>query len=151
MGTWATGPFDNDSAADFALDIHSCSGPDARQDLLLATLRAGTETLDRTILSDEYSWGFELEFAIAAAAFVADEYTGRKEFTNNAHARGESDDLNELGPYAEFHPPTPDLLAAARSFTARMIKKMRVCGISDEWISPIVDIGFALATSKETS
>jgi hypothetical protein len=143
MGTWDTGPFDNDSAADFAGAIQDCTGPEARHDLLLATLGAGTEALPRAELTNEYSWGYELEQAFAAAAFVADEYTGRKQFTDTSYARGVDDDM-ELNPFAEIR-MSEELLKAARLFTGRMISKMGECGIDRELVEPVVEVGFALS------
>lgn len=152
MGTWDTGPFDNDSAADFASDIRTCTDAQARHDLLLATLGAGTEKAATADLTDEYSWGYELEHAVAAAAFTADEYTGTKQFTDTSYARGVSDSM-ELEPYVEIR-MSDDLVAAARSFTARMLSRMRGCRIDREWVKPVVDIGFALSggrpVTKET-
>lgn len=147
MGTWDTGPFDNDSAADFAGDIRGCSGPEARHDLLLATLRAGTEVLSRTQLKSEESYGYELEHAVAAAAFVADEHTHRKDFTNTSFARGVGDDM-ELKPYVDFLPPSQDLLLAARKFTNRLVNRMSGSWIGAEWITPIKDIESALFGPK---
>lgn len=149
MGTWATGPFDNDSAADFAGDLRDCSGPEARHDLLLTTLTAGTSALETAQLDNEYSWGYELEHAIAAAAFVADEYTGRKVFTDTSYARGVGDDM-ELLPFVQIQ-LSPDLIAAARLFTARMISRMQASRIHKEWIDPVADIGLALAFTSGRS
>lgn len=148
MGTWAAGPFDNDSAADFAQDIHSCSDKDARHDLLLATLRGGSEHLlalgqrgER--LDNEYSWGYELEHAVAAAAFVADEFTGVKCFTDTVYAK-EFDEDDEPTVYAEFHPPSAGLLRAATLFLASMLVVMRRDGIDGEWVEPVENIADAL-------
>lgn len=146
MGTWDTGPFDNDSAADFAADIQACSGPDARHDLLLATLRAGTSHLSSVRLTDGYAWGYEVEHAVAAAAFVVDEYTGMKQFTNCSYARGVDDNM-ELNPYVEFH-LTPELLDAARKFTDATLTRMRCDCIDEEWAAPVRDIRTAF-DSKE--
>lgn len=147
MGTWDAGPFDNDSAADFVGAIQDCTGAEARHDLLLATLGAGTEALPRVELSNEYSWGYELEQAFAAAAFVADEYTGRKQFTDTSYARGVGDDM-ELKPFVQIQ-MSEELLAAARLFTGRMINKMGECGIDREWAEPVIEVGFALATGEK--
>lgn len=144
MGTWGTGPFDNDSAADFAGGIQDCSGPDARHDLLLATLRAGTDAAGKADLSNEYSFGYELEFGIAAAAFVADEYAGTKKFTDNSYARGVGEDM-ELEPFVTFHPPSAELTEAARSFVRATTEAMRRSKIEEKWLEPVDAIGLALA------
>ena len=143
MGTWATGPFDNDNAADFAADVRDRSDRDARHDLLLATLRAGTEALPKADFSNDYSFGYELEFAVAAAAFVSDEYTGCKKFTDISYARGVGDDMGLL-PFVEFHPPSDELISAAKIFIGRMVQSLQLAHIDEEWIKPINDIGFAL-------
>lgn len=144
MGTWATGPFDNDSAADFADDIRGCTDLDERHDLLLATLRDGSLTVPHADLSPEYSYGYKLEFAIAAAAFVADEHTGVKKFTDNSYARGVGEDM-QLMPFVEFHQPSADLLEASRKFIGAMVQRMRHLGIHEEWTQPVDDIRRALA------
>lgn len=136
MGTWGTGPFDSDSAADFAGDVRGCSDPQARNDLLLITIRAGIERLETVRLDNVYSWGFELEQAIAATAFVADEYTGKKEFTDCSFARGVDDDM-ELKPYVEFLSVRGDLVAASRQFLSQLLVCMRRDGVDQEWLDPI--------------
>lgn len=148
MGTWHTGPFDNDSAADFAGDVRDCTGPAARGGLLTAALRGGQEYLrTNRALTEEYSWGYELEHAIAAAAFVADEYTGEKRFTDCSYARGVGDDM-ELLPYVEFLPPSAILLIEARWFVKDMLTAMRFSGISEEWVEPVEEIGNVLNKKK---
>ena len=66
MGTWGTGPFDNDTAADFAGDLDDAP-PGEREALvrgvLTRTVRA-TEDLD------------EMQEAVAAAALVAAQCPG---------------------------------------------------------------------------
>lgn len=142
MGTWATGPFDNDNAADFAGSVRDCSGPEARHDLLLATLRDGARVVGTAVLVNEYAWEYRLDFALAAAAFVADEHTGRKEFTDTPYARGVDDDL-ELEPYVDIQ-LSEELTAAARQFTEQTIHRMRASRIDEEWIEPVTDIHHAL-------
>lgn len=136
MGTWDTGPFDNDSAADFAGAVQDCSGPEARNDLLLITIRAGIERLKTVRLDNVYSWGYELEQAIAATAFVADEYTGKKRFTDCSYARGVDDDI-ELKPYVEFLSVRGELVAASRHFLGQLLVCMKRDDIDREWVDPI--------------
>ncbi|MDT7843393.1 DUF4259 domain-containing protein [Streptomyces justiciae] len=61
MGTWDTGPFDNDSAADFADDLDDAKLED-REALIRGIL---TRTVDAT------GWLTEGEQAVAAAALIA--------------------------------------------------------------------------------
>lgn len=151
MGTWAAGPFDNDSAADFASDVNGCTDADARHDLLMATLRAGSQLLGTpgVELSNEFSWGYELEMAIAAAAFVADAHTGTKQFTDTSYARGVGDDM-ELLPYAEIHQPTSELLGDARVFVQLMLRRMEYDRIDKEWTAPLREVLDALNTLRST-
>jgi hypothetical protein len=144
MGTWAEGPFDNDSAADFAHGVRERTDAQARHDLLLATLRAGIEILPNQQLTNEYAWGYELEFAVASAAFVADEYTGVKKFTDTPYARGVSEDGDDLLPFVEIH-LSDELLSAAREFIVLMVRRMQFCRIDAEWVEPVAEIGTALA------
>lgn len=151
MGTWAEGPFDNDSAADFAYDIQEAVSGEERHDRLLDALSAGSVYLNTSHprLSDEYAWGYQLEYAIAAAAFTADEHTGVKQFTNCSYARGVDDDM-ELKPYVDIT-MSDRLLQTARAFTAQMLKRMRRDRISEEWVQPVRDIAAALDMQKEHS
>ncbi|MEE1830502.1 DUF4259 domain-containing protein [Streptomyces sp. SP17KL33] len=61
MGTWNTGPFDNDTAADFAGDLD-----DAKSEEREALIRG---VLTRTV--DVTGWLTEGEEAVAAAALIA--------------------------------------------------------------------------------
>ncbi|MFD6421152.1 DUF4259 domain-containing protein [Streptomyces sp. NPDC060198] len=66
MGTWDTGPFDNDTAADFA-DTLDDTAPEAREALVRAVL---VRTIDAT------DWLREAEAAVAAAALIAAQCPG---------------------------------------------------------------------------
>jgi hypothetical protein len=66
VGTWGTGPFDNDEAADFADDLDDAS-PDER----VALVRG---VLTRTVRATEYL--DEAELAVAAAALIAAQCPG---------------------------------------------------------------------------
>ncbi|MDX3770631.1 DUF4259 domain-containing protein [Streptomyces sp. NBC_01707] len=61
MGTWHTGPFDNDTAADFANALDD-AGPEGREALIRGVL---TRTVDAT------GYLTEAEEAVAAAALIA--------------------------------------------------------------------------------
>jgi hypothetical protein len=114
MGCYGDGPFDSDTAADFAAALHDCSDTDARHDLLLATMNAFGELWG--IALPEYELDSILEEAVAAAAFVADSYTGRHDFTDNAEARGTPEMIaGEYvpGPFLELDQPDQALLSSA--------------------------------------
>lgn len=147
MGTWGTGPFDSDSAADFAGDVRGCSDPQARNDLLLITIRAGIERLETVRLDNVYSWGFELEQAIAATAFVADEYRAERRFTNSPYARGVGDD-DELKPYVDFLDVRGHLLAASRRFLSELLVIMQRDSIDKDWMDPLRTMRAALGTGE---
>ncbi|WP_328679107.1 DUF4259 domain-containing protein [Streptomyces sp. NBC_00343] len=68
MGTWDTGPFDNDTAADWCGDLDDAS-PDARQGLVRDTLARAADTVDLldARVGDE---------AVAGAALVAAQCPG---------------------------------------------------------------------------
>ncbi|MEU6300954.1 DUF4259 domain-containing protein [Streptomyces erythrochromogenes] len=66
MGTWGTGPFDNDTAADFA-DALDEAEPGAREAMVRVVLV-------RTVDATGHPW--EAEEAVAAAALVAAQYPG---------------------------------------------------------------------------
>ncbi|MDX2850611.1 DUF4259 domain-containing protein [Streptomyces sp. PA03-3a] len=66
MGTWATGPFDNDTAADFA-----CALDDAKPEEREALIRG---VLTRTVHAAGYL--AEAEEAVAAAALIAAQCPG---------------------------------------------------------------------------
>lgn len=115
MGAWGTGPFDNDTAADFAHDLRTCDElpypPRARTAVLLDTMRkalTGTTELH----PDEQSaceLDYRVERAVAAVAYIADNVQGRCHHTNNPFARGVGDDGNLLPP-VELEPVTDVLL-----------------------------------------
>lgn len=119
MGAWGNGAFDNDSAADFASHVEHCSDVQARQDLLLATLR-GVKEMSPTRLDnvqEEYELPYEIEQAVAAAAFVADAADGEHTFTNTPYAQGQRRDPdNRTQVYwydIELGQPRSELMLAA--------------------------------------
>ena len=77
MGTWDAGPFDNDSAADFANDID-----DAPEDQRVAVIRA---ELLAAVENDAYLDLDEGAPAVAAAALVAHRLPGGAQFTPNGY------------------------------------------------------------------
>lgn len=66
MGTWDTGPFDNDSAADFAGDLDEAA-PEAREALIRGVLLRARDTTGLL---------WEAEAAVAAAALIAAQCPG---------------------------------------------------------------------------
>jgi hypothetical protein len=111
MGTWATGPFDNDTAADWSGDLHEAPDEDRAQ-LVQDTLFAVAEHedyLDSDLASE----------AIAAAAVVASQRPGGAHLVATAYA---PDFLEEGGSLA-----LPDLAELARRALDRVI------GPESEW------------------
>ncbi|MFJ8746526.1 DUF4259 domain-containing protein [Embleya sp. NPDC127516] len=66
MGTWDTGPFDNDTAADFANTLDD-AGPEEHEALIRGVLTRTVDAID---------YLFEAEKAIAAAALIATQSPG---------------------------------------------------------------------------
>ncbi|MDX3071745.1 DUF4259 domain-containing protein [Streptomyces sp. MI02-7b] len=112
MGTWATGAFDNDSAADFAHALDNAQ-PEEREALVRGVL---TRTVEASGCLTE------AEEAVAAAALIAAQCPG-----------GEPVDT----PYG---PETPmpnfplDLRTLADEALARVVSDE--CGLASNWIDP---------------
>ncbi|MBM9504047.1 DUF4259 domain-containing protein [Actinacidiphila acididurans] len=66
MGTWGTGPFDNDTAADFANALDDAE-PDARESLIRGVLVRTVDRIGYLVEADE---------AVAAAALIAAQCPG---------------------------------------------------------------------------
>lgn len=139
MGAWDHGPFDNDTAADFAYEIRECSDMQARSALLLSTLRAAVALdVPPGMLNDDFEMDHRLEEAVAAAAFVADRHTGNSDFTDNPYARGVADDAElSLLPPVRLERPTPELLRAAAEALGTIVGYMIRDRVSDEWREPV--------------
>lgn len=138
MGTWDTGPFDNDTAADFAADLRSLPTTEARDDYLKTTL---FHFIDEPYPPAEIVGvvGFHHSFAeaVAASAFVTDKITGFEEFTDTPFARGVTDDGEpELLPYPELDPPDQILIAMTAQALDKAIALMARDGVDDEWQEP---------------
>lgn len=89
MGCWGVGPFDSDTAADFAHEVRSGSDTEARQDILLFTMRNLVQATDLTLHSmADYELESDVERAVAAVAFIADKIRKRDHWTNTSFARG---------------------------------------------------------------
>lgn len=152
MGTWATRPFDNDNAADFADAVAGCTDTEARTDLLLATLLTVSKgQYDPSLILEGYSYPHEVDNAIAAAAFVADIRNDRHQFTDCSYAMKLDNPDDFMNPQAWSHiqfdfPPRPDLVEAAGQAMERVLRDLVHVGITDEWQEPIREI---LAALKE--
>lgn len=113
MGAWGHGPFDNDTAADFAHDLRQCStlpAPlPARTALLLDTMR---QVLNGEDQPSDYGLDYRVERAVAAVAYVADACARRCHHTDSAFARGVQDD-GDLYPPVVLEPVTAELHATA--------------------------------------
>lgn len=89
MGCWGVGPFDSDTAADFAHEVRSGSDVQARQDVLLFAMRNLVQADELTLHSmADYELDSDVERAVAAVAFIADKIRGRDHWTNTSFARG---------------------------------------------------------------
>lgn len=112
MGTWDTGPFDNDSAADFA-DAFDNARPDEREALVRGILR-------RT--ADAAGWLAEGEQAVAAAALIAAQCPG-----------GDPIDIPH-GPEEPLPAFPADLRTLADEALARVISEE--AGPASNWVDP---------------
>ncbi|MFI8450037.1 DUF4259 domain-containing protein [Streptomyces erythrochromogenes] len=112
MGTWGTGPFDNDTAADFA-DALDAAEPGAREPLVRGALV-------RTIDAAGPLWA--AEEAVAAAALVAAQFPG-------GEAVG-----NFCGPEAAMPPFPADLRALADEALALVADDED--GPASGWVDP---------------
>ncbi|MFF9055669.1 DUF4259 domain-containing protein [Streptomyces erythrochromogenes] len=114
MGTWGTGPFDNDTAADFA-DALDDAEPGAREALVRGVLV-------RTIDATGYLW--EADEAVAAAALVAVQCPG-------GVALG-----TPCGPKASMPPFSADLRALADEALSRIADNEDADGPASNWFDP---------------
>ncbi|WP_406267856.1 DUF4259 domain-containing protein [Actinacidiphila glaucinigra] len=112
MGTWATGPFDNDIAADFA-----CALDDAKPEERQALIRG---VLTRTVHAAGYLT--EAEEAVAAAALIAAQRPG-----------GEPVDTS-YGPETPMPTFPSDLRTLADEALARIVSDES--GLSSDWVDP---------------
>ncbi|MFE0452446.1 DUF4259 domain-containing protein [Streptomyces sp. NPDC058914] len=112
MGTWDTGPFDNDTAADFANALD-----DAKPEERVALIRG---VLTRTV--DAVGWLTEGEEAVAAAALIAAQCPG-------------GDRIDEIyGPEKPMPAFPNDLRTLADEALARVISDES--GPASNWVDP---------------
>lgn len=102
MGTWDAGPFDNDSAADFANDLDDAS-EHQRVAMIRAALTAAVENGDYLDLDEGAP-------AVAAAALVAYRLPGGEQFAPNGY-----------GPETPVPDLPPDLVPLAVSAVERVL------------------------------
>ncbi|MGV4891595.1 DUF4259 domain-containing protein [Streptomyces viridosporus] len=112
MGTWDTGPFDNDTAADFANALDAV-GPGAREALIRGVL---IRTIDAT------GYPTEADEAVAAAALIAAQCPG-----------GEPVDT-PYGPQASMPVFPSDLRVLADEALARIADDE--AGPAANWVDP---------------
>lgn len=144
MGCWGPGPFDNDTAADWAYGMTDMSCTEARADLLAITLRAFIETevhIAGTFATVELD--SLLEEAVAAAAFVADAHTGVRRFTDNAFAQSLAED-NTTIVYTEVAPPSDYLRALAFKALGKAMELTEDDSSSTDWRRSVGEIGTEL-------
>ncbi|WP_231156163.1 DUF4259 domain-containing protein [Streptomyces sp. CNZ748] len=112
MGTWGTGPFGNDTAADFANALDDAR-PEEREALIRGVL---TRTVDAT------GWLAEGELAVAAAALIAAQCPG-------------SDPIDmSYGPEEPMPAFPDDLRTLADEALARVISEE--AGPASNWVDP---------------
>lgn len=89
MGSYGPGPFDSDTASDFASEVRHASDPEARNDVLHFAMRnlVQAEGLVLARYAD-YELESEVERAVAAVAFIADTIRERCHWTDTVDARG---------------------------------------------------------------
>ncbi|MDX3762393.1 DUF4259 domain-containing protein [Streptomyces mirabilis] len=112
MGTWGTGPFDNDTAADFANALDDAK-PEEREALIRGVL---TRTVDAV------GWLTEGEEAVAAAALIAAQCPG-----------GDTIDT-PYGPERPMPAFPNDLRTLADEALARVISEE--AGPASNWVNP---------------
>lgn len=126
MGCWGPGPFDSDTAADFASEVRGGSDLEAREDILHFALRNlvqdETITLERF---EDYELASDVERAVAAVAFLADKIRNRCHWTDTSFARGcVSTPPYELLPEVELAPVSDTLWIAAIAVLDKVEKLM---------------------------
>jgi hypothetical protein len=134
MGAWATGPFDNDGAADWANELNDAR-PEDRAGLVRSAL----------ILSDGYLDVDDGQAAVAAVAVVAGVHRGLApdsarwpDFLANGEALHLPADLRDLASAALNRVTGPD---------SELQELWTEDGPNDEWASQIAALHAALATT----
>lgn len=146
MGTWAYGPFDNDTAADYAGNLRDLPTPYKRTQQIITTLN---EVMDAKLEATDlgvYALGWQLEQAVAAAAIVADAHQGVMKFTDSVYARGVMEN-DELGDPPDIGRVVPALVKLAALVIRKTMIYMMENGAGPEWREQVNFVGQALRTS----
>ncbi|HEY9368300.1 DUF4259 domain-containing protein [Streptomyces sp.] len=114
MGTWDTGPFDNDTAADFALALDDAE-PEERESMVRGVL---ARTVD-----DDSGFLMEADQTVAAAALIAAQCPG-----------GEPAEALPYGPRASMPAFPPALRVLADEALARVVDFES--GPEGKWVDP---------------
>jgi hypothetical protein len=115
MGCWGPGPFDSDTAADYAHEVRSASDLEARADVLHFAMRNLVQAEELTLHRfEDYELESVVERAVAAVAFVADRIRNRCHWTDTSFARGcKREEPYDLLPPVELAPVTDPLWVCA--------------------------------------
>lgn len=143
MGTWAYGPFDNDTAADYAGELDDLATPAERAALLTQTLEEALRLQHEPSDLRVYALGWRLETAVAAAAFVADAHRDVVRFTDSVYARHMDDD-DELGDPPDVGTPSPELVALAVRAMDGVLDYMEANGAEALWLDEATAVRDAL-------
>ncbi len=151
MGAWDTGPFDNDSAADFASDVGGLITVEKRQRWIQQALQAVRDGAGREI-EEGYEFPYEIEFAIAGAAFLADAHTGRKDFTDTVYAKLLDETKNFKDDEAwlpiDLGTPSQELVDLAALVTEQIVARLVEARVEEAWVEPSRKILAALCEKR---
>lgn len=146
MGTWDTGPFDSDHAADFAASVIHASGPAARHDLFTITFGAFMDMPDvhpeLIAMDDSYQLPSIILEVIASAAYVADGAAGDTRWISSVYARGA--DMYDAGQFVELGEISGHMVANAHAAVAKSLRLMHAARISADRMEPAEQIATAL-------
>lgn len=144
MGAWGPGAFDNDTAADFSGMVENCADEQARMAVLETKLAYLIKHWDRLYNLPEqgFEYPYEIEQAIAAAAYVADAKNGRYEFTDTPYAQMRVSESKWLP--IPLDQPSQHLVTLALVAMSCVKTALEIKGFAREWIEPIEAILAAL-------
>ncbi|MBC9716731.1 DUF4259 domain-containing protein [Streptomyces sp. TRM66268-LWL] len=126
MGTWDIGPFDNDTAADFAIALDEAE-PEGRLNLIRNVL---VRTADAT------GYLQEAQEAVAAAALIAAQCPGAE----------------PLDSVHEPEKPLPDFPATLRVLGAEALRRiLDDASEGDSWVDPAVERRWRMSLSRLVS
>jgi hypothetical protein len=139
MGMWGCGPFDNDTAADFAASLSEEASVINRAWLIIEALADALDAELKPVDLRVYALGGLLERAVAAAAFVADAHQGVVNFTDSAYARAFGDDDEPLDP-PDIGMPDSDLVGLASRAIHKTMAYMEKNGADSYWRDEVAAI-----------